>query len=186
MLMQREAQRLKLCSSLAAVPLATLKLSARARKFPPAFTFIAALLALMAACSRAQSTGESKPAAPTQSAVMRSVTVKFDYDFTKFPPCSEKITKKCVKQFNVYEVSGDKPIFLFSIPVPPNAKGKMTGINGSAPQKHPFFTGPHRFGVSAKGPDPNYESNPYDCVTFAQVLPDNQTPPTPGNSPPKK
>jgi|GEM_PF-1427940 len=151
-----------------------------------------------------QSGDDSKPPAPTQSSkqvppsvpdaqtslqppqsVMRTVTVKFDYDFTKFPPCSAKITKKCVKQFNVYEVSGNKPIFLFSIPVPPNAKGKVVGISGSAPQRRAFFTGPHRFGVSAKGRDPNYESSPYGCVTFAQVLPDNPMLPTSSNSPPK-
>ena len=160
--------------------------------------------AMMSACSRAQSSGESKLATSAQSAntsakqaaaqvplqppqaVMRTIKVKFDYDFSRFPACSAKVTQKCVQEFNVYEVSAKPPIFLFSIPVPPHAKGKMTGITGSAPQKHSFFTGPHRFGVTAKGPGLNYESDPYLAMTFAEVLPDNVAPPAPSNTSPKK
>ena len=159
--------------------------------------------AMMSACSRAQSSGESKLATSAQSAntstkqaaarvplqppqaVMRTVKVKFDYDFSRFRACSAKVTQKCVQQFNVYEVSG-KPIFLFSIPVPPNARGKMTGIKGSAPQKQSFFTGPHRFGVTAKGPGVNYESDPYQAMTFAEVLPDSAAAPAPSSSSTKK
>jgi hypothetical protein len=158
----------------------------------------------MSACSRAQSSGESKPAVSAQSAntsakqaaaqvplqppqaVMRTVKVKFDYDFSRFPACSAKVTQKCVQEFNVYEVSAKSPIFLFSIPVPSHAKGKMTGIVGSAPQKQSFFTGPHRIGVTAKGPGLNYESDPYLAMTFAEVLPDSAAAPAPSNSSPKK
>jgi len=154
----------------------------------------------MSACSRSQSSGESKLSGSAQSAkqperqqplqppqaVMRTVKVKFDYDFSRFPACSAKITRKCVQQFNVYEVSANPPIFLFSIPVPPDAKGKMSGITGSAPQKRSFFTGPHRFGVTAKGPGLNYESDPYLSMTFAEVLPDTAAAPAPSNSSPKK
>jgi hypothetical protein len=158
----------------------------------------------LSACSRAQSSGESKLAASTQSAntsakqadpqqplpppqaAMRTVRVKFDYDFSSFSACSAKVTQKCVQQFNVYEVSAKPPVFLFSIPVPQNAKGKMTGITGSAPQKQSFFTGPHRFGVTAKGPGLNYESDPYQAMTFAEVLPDSAPAPASNNSSPKK
>lgn len=178
------------------------------RKTSGGVTTIALMLSLglgmMSACSRVQSSGESKLAASTQSAntsakqpgsqqplqppqaVMRTVKVKFDYDFSRFPACSAKVTQKCAQQFNVYEISAKPPIFLFSIPVPPNAKGKMTGITGSAPQKHSFFTGPHRFGVTAKGPGLNYESDPYQAMTFAEVLPDSTAVPAPSNSSPKK
>jgi hypothetical protein len=160
--------------------------------------------AMMSACSRAQSSGESKLAASTQSAntsanqpgpqqplqppqaVMRTVKVKFDYDFSRFSACSAKITQRCVQQFNVYEVSAKPPIFLFSIPLPRKTKGLVKGITGSGPQKRSFLTGPHRFGVTAKGPGLNYESDPYQAMTFAEVLPDSASAPAPSNSSPKK
>jgi hypothetical protein len=157
-----------------------------AQGLPLILATIMAVAALMSACSRAQSSVESKPHALAQATVMRTVKVKFDYDFSRFPACSAKITQKCVQQFNVYEVSAKPPIFLFSIPVPPNAKKKMTGITGSAPQKQSFFTGPHRFGVTAKGPGLNYESDPYLAMTFAEVLPDSTAAPAPSNTSPKK
>jgi hypothetical protein len=188
--------------SLAEAPLAI-------RKTSPGVNTIAVSLALglamitmqMSACSRGQSTGESKLAVSTQSAnastkhpdprqppqaVMRTVKVKFDYDFSRFPACSAKITQKCVQQFNVYEVSAKPPIFLFSIPLPRKTKGMVKGITGSAPQKRSFFTGPHRFGVTAKGPGLNYESDPYQAMTFAQVQPDSATSPDSSHSTPKK
>jgi hypothetical protein len=34
-----------------------------------------------------------------------TVTVTFNCDFSKYPPCSTKIVKKCIKQFDVWEVS---------------------------------------------------------------------------------
>ncbi|HXN17429.1 MAG TPA: hypothetical protein VN875_03785 [Candidatus Binatus sp.] len=173
-----------------------------ANVFAPALMLIIAIVALTATSSWAQSDDDSKPPAPTQSSkaapppppdtqaspeppesVMRTVTVSFNYDFSKFPPCSATVTKKCIVQFNVYEVSANKPIFLFSIPVPPNAKGPVNEITGSAPKKHAFFTGPHRFGVSAKMPGAHAESDPYLCMTFAQVLPDNPTSTAPSNAP---
>ena len=157
-----------------------------AQRLPLIVATIMAIAALISGCSRAQSSGQSKPRVLAQSAVMRTVTVKFDYDFSRFPVCSAKVTQKCVQQFNVYEVSAKPPIFLFSIPVPPKAKGKMTGITGSAPQKQSFFTGPHRFGVTAKGPGLNYESDPYLAMTFAEVLPDGAATPAPSNTSPKK
>jgi hypothetical protein len=157
-----------------------------AQGLPLILATLMAIAALMFGCSRAQSSGQSKPQVLAQSSVMRTVTVTFDYDFSRFPACSTKITQKCVQQFNVYEVSAKPPIFLFTVPLPPNAKGKMTGIPGSAPKKQSFFTGPHRFGVTAKGPGLNYESDPYLAMTFAEVLPDSAAAPAPSNTSPKK
>ncbi len=173
-----------------------------ANVYTSALMLIIAIVALTVTSSWAQSGDDSKPPAPTQSSkaapppppatqaspepaqsVMRTVTVSFNYDFSKFPPCSATVTKKCIVQFNVYEVSANKPVFLFSIPVPPNAKGPVNEITGSAPKKHAFFTGPHRFGVSAKMPGASAESDPYLCMTFAQVLPDNPTSTAPSNAP---
>jgi hypothetical protein len=142
--------------------------------------------------SAGQSPTQAAPAAQTAEgppqAVRRTVVVTFNYDFSKYPPCSGTVTKKCIQQFNVWEVSATKPIFLYTIPVPPNATGVVTGITGSSPNKRVFFTGPHRFGVSAKMPAPDGESNPYQCMVFAQVLPDNPAAPAeaPRNSPPHK
>jgi hypothetical protein len=99
---------------------------------PLIFATIMAIAALMSGCSRVQSSGQSKPQVLAQSSVMRTVTVTFDYDFSRFPACSTKITQKCVQQFNVYEVSAKPPIFLFTVPVPPNAKGKMTVLYRTA------------------------------------------------------
>jgi hypothetical protein len=136
-----------------------------------------------------QSTAQA-PTAPTSSAqtpegppqaVRRTVTVAFNYDFSKYPPCSATVTKKCIQQFNVWEVSADKPIFLFTIPVPVNATGLVKDISGTSPKKRVFYTGPHRFGVSAKMAPPDGESNPYQCMVFAQVLPD--TPAVPAQAP---
>jgi hypothetical protein len=177
--------------------------------FAAAVVLVLAVAMLATASSGMQSGDDSRPPAPTQSSkqapppkpdaqtssqppqsVMRAVTVTFNYDFSQFPPCSVTVTKKCIQQFNVYEVSGSKPVFLFSIPVPANAKGKVNEITGSAPRKRAFFTGPHRFGVSAKMPGANAESDPYECMTFAQVAPDNPASSAPshapGNSSPKK
>ncbi|MGD0403429.1 MAG: hypothetical protein ABSB66_09535 [Candidatus Acidiferrales bacterium] len=167
-----------------------------------------AIVALMPGHLRAQASGKLTPPAPSQSAsqahteppsaaqtaeapaqvVQRTVSVTFDYDFSAFPPCSAKVTKKCIQQFNVWEVSAPTPIFLFSIPIPPDAKGLVKGITGTASKKRALFTGPHRFGVSAKMAPPGGESDPYRCMVFAQVLPDNPAAPvqTPSSSSPQK
>lgn len=157
--------------------------------------------ALMPAGMAAQSS-RSTPPAPSQSAVevptpaasasqaaeqqpqvvQRTVTVTFDYDFSKYPACSAKVTKKCIQQFNVWEVSDPaRQVFLFTVPVPSDAKGLVKGITGTSPKKRSFFTGPHRFGVSAKtpAPGPRGESDPRLCMAFGQALPDNSVSPAP-------
>jgi hypothetical protein len=179
--------------------------------FVAVFAISGAFAALMPTRVAAQSSRLSTPPTPSLSAVQvptqaasasqtaeqqpqvvqRTVTVAFDYDFSKYPPCSAKVTKKCIQQFNVWEVSDPaKQLFLFTVPVPPDARGVVKGITGTAPKKRAFFTGPHRFGVSAKTPEPGPrgESNPYLCMAFAQVLPDNPASPAsaPNNSSPHK
>ncbi|MGB8521811.1 MAG: hypothetical protein WCD43_02500 [Candidatus Acidiferrales bacterium] len=187
----------------------TIKRLGHGKKIFAAFFAIGGtIIALMPAHLAAQASGKLTPPAPSQSTVQvptqpasatqtpeapsqvvqRTVSVTFDYDFSAFPPCSAKVTKKCIQQFNVWEVSAPTPIFLFSIPISPDAKGLVKGITGTAPKKRALFTGPHRFGVSAKMAPPGGESNPYQCMVFAQVLPDNPAAPTqaPGSSSPQK
>jgi hypothetical protein len=176
--------------------------------FAVLFAIGGTIIALMPGHLTAQTSGKLTPPAPSQSTiqvptqptsaaqtpevppqvVQRTVTVTFDYDFSTFPSCSAKATKKCIQQFNVWEVSAPTPIFLFSIPVSPGAKGLVKGITGTATKKRALFTGPHRFGVSAKMPPPGGESNPYQCMVFAQVLPDNPAAPAqaPSSSSPQK
>jgi hypothetical protein len=44
-----------------------------------------------------------------------TIVVTFDYDFTAVPACSEKVSKKCIAKFVVYDISGEKPYKLFTI-----------------------------------------------------------------------
>ena len=120
--------------------------------------------------SSGQASAPSKTSAASQSSTSQqpsqhTVTVKFDYDFTKIHACSASVTSKCIKQFNVYEVSGSTPIPLFSIPAPSGASSFVRGITGTSSQRA-FFPGPHRIGVAAQVAQ-GAESNPYNCMTFA-------------------
>lgn len=80
---------------------------------------------------------------------MHKVSVQFDYDFGKHPACVEKsAVKNCIKQFNVYDVSGER-FRLFSIPVPKDAKGFVKGITGTSPSRS-FLPGVHYISVTAE------------------------------------
>jgi hypothetical protein len=100
-------------------------------------------------------------------AAMHSITLTFDYDFTKTPACSENVKKQCVAKFSVYDISGDKPYFLFSAPVPDGAHGVMKGITATSPRML-FAVGKHRIAVSAQQPD-GKESSPRDCKTIIEI-----------------
>ena len=91
---------------------------------------------------------QQQPAAQEQSSSKHKITVTFDYDFTAAPPCSAKVTKKCIKQFNVYDVSGPKRYKLFTIPAPESAKGSAKGITGTS-EPLLFESGKHRIAVTA-------------------------------------
>jgi len=112
---------------------------------------------------------------PAAGSAMRSITVQFDYDFTKTPACTTKVTKACVQKFDVYDISGEKPYLLCSIPVPQNAQGLMKGITASSPRMW-FAVGRHRIGVSAQMPD-GEKSPPRDCKVIVEIKADS--PPDP-------
>jgi hypothetical protein len=112
---------------------------------------------------------------PTAGSAQHSITVQFDYDFTKTPACTVKVTKACVQKFNVYDISGEKPYLLFSIPAPQNAQGVMKGITATSPRMW-FAIGSHRIGVSAQMPD-GEKSRPRDCKVIIEIKADN--PPSP-------
>ena len=95
------------------------------------------------------------------------IVVTFDYDFTAVPACSEKVTKKCITKFIVYDISGEKPYKLFTIPVPAGATGKVKGISGES-QPLLFESGKHLLGVSAQR-DSGEESNPHATTVWATI-----------------
>jgi hypothetical protein len=109
---------------------------------------------------------KSEEPVPAGSA-MHTITVTFDYDFTKTPACSDKAKKQCVARFSVYDISSDKPYFLFSAPVPDRAQGLMKGIRATSPRML-FAVGKHRIAVSAQEPD-GKESPPRDCKTIIEI-----------------
>jgi hypothetical protein len=115
---------------------------------------------------------------PAAGSAQHSITVHFDYDFTKTPACTAKVTKACVQKFDVYDISSAKPYLLFSIPVPPNAQGLMKGITATSPRMW-FAVGSHRIGVSAQMPD-GEKSPPRDCKVIIEIKADS--PPSPPES----
>jgi hypothetical protein len=121
---------------------------------------------------------QKAPDPPVAGSAMHSITVQFDYDFTKTPVCTAKVTKACVQKFNVYDISSEKPYLLFSIPAPPNAQGLMKGITATSPRMW-FAVGRHRIGVSAQMPD-GEKSPPRDCKVIIEIKADN--PPNPPES----
>lgn len=99
--------------------------------------------------------------------VKHIVTVTFDYDFTANHACSAAISKKCVTQFNVYDISGGKPYKLFTISAPSGASGPVKGITGDS-QPLLFESGKHLFAVTAQTAG-GEESSPRACSTWATV-----------------
>jgi hypothetical protein len=95
--------------------------------------------------------------------VKHTITVKFDYNFTPTPACSEKVTKKCIAKFVVYDISGGKPYKLFEIPVPADASGAMKGISGES-QPLLFESGKHLVAVTAQNDSGGESSAPASAV----------------------
>ena len=95
--------------------------------------------------------------------VKHTITVKFDYNFTATPACSQKVTKKCIAKFVVYDISGGKPYKLFEIPVPADASGAMKGISGES-QPLLFESGKHLVAVTAQNDSGEESSAPASAV----------------------
>jgi hypothetical protein len=81
--------------------------------------------------------------------VKHTIAVKFDYNFAATPACSQKVTKKCIAKFVVYDISGGKPYKLFEVPVPADASGAVKGISGES-QPLLFESGKHLVAVTAQ------------------------------------
>jgi hypothetical protein len=110
--------------------------------------------AAYAGASTQQQTTSAQSPAPLKNdpANEHTIVITFDYDFQKNPPCAEKpALKTCIKQFVVYDVSGQR-LRLFSIPVPDGAHGLVKGIEGQSPRLV-FLPGTHLIAVTAQHAD---------------------------------
>ena len=98
-----------------------------------------------------------------------TITVTFDYNFAVTPACSPTLTQKCVKQFNVYDISAGitKRTQIGSIPVPSSATGRVKGISGTT-ESFLFYPGRHRLAVSAQMSD-GTESDLLLCTLMVQI-----------------
>lgn len=96
--------------------------------------------------------------------------MEFRYDFFRDPACPAKKSKRCVKQFNVYNLTDTgKRYLLFSIPAPKGAGDKSRRISGKS-KPLVFAPGKHLIGVSAVN-DQGSESNPQDCTIMVDISP---------------
>ena len=98
-----------------------------------------------------------------------TLTVTFNYDFTTDNACSAAVTKGCLQQFNIYDVTTGTPVKLFSVPAPSAANSAVTGITGTSALL-PLKSGVHTFGATAQMAD-GTESSPNASTATATVLP---------------
>jgi len=99
-----------------------------------------------------------------------TVAVTLNYDFTVDNACSSSVTSGCVKQFNIYDITGGAaPVKLFAIPAPSGASTAMTGITGTSGLVT-LKAGVHTFAATAQMAD-GTESNPNASTATATVSP---------------
>ncbi|HSC45898.1 MAG TPA: hypothetical protein VLC94_08705 [Candidatus Acidoferrum sp.] len=98
-----------------------------------------------------------------------TITATLNYDFTTDNACTATATTGCVKQFNIYDLSGSAPAKLFSIAAPSGANGPVTGITGTSAALT-LRSGSHTFGATAQMAD-GTESDPNACTATALVKP---------------
>ena len=99
-----------------------------------------------------------------------SVAVTLNYDFSVDNACSSSVTTGCVKQFNIYDISGGgTPVKLFSIAAPGGANSAVTGITGTSGAVT-LKAGVHAFAATAQMAD-GTESSPNGSTATAGVAP---------------
>jgi hypothetical protein len=104
-------------------------------------------------------------AAPAQ----HTISVTLNYDFTVDNACSASVTTACLKQFNIYDVSGSTPVKLFSVAAPSGANSAVTGIAGTS-GSIALKSGIHTFAATAQLAD-GTESSPNASTATATVAP---------------
>ena len=99
-----------------------------------------------------------------------TLSVTLNYDFTVDNGCSTTVTSGCVKQFNIYDITGGgTPVKLFSVSAPSGANTSMTGITGSSTLLT-LKAGVLTFAATAQMAD-GTESSPNACTATATVAP---------------
>jgi len=99
-----------------------------------------------------------------------TVSVTLNYDFTVDNACSSSVTTGCVKQFNIYDITGGgTPVKLFSIAAPGGANSAVTGITGTSGPVT-IRSGVHTFAATAQMAD-GTESSPNGSTATAGVAP---------------
>ena len=127
-----------------------------------------AALAAGVCCAQGKAQSQAQSQSEPQSQTPKhTITVTFDYDFTATHACSPKVTKKCIAKFIVYDISGQKPYKLFTIPVPADANGPVKGISGVS-QPLLFESGKHLLTVTAQK-DSGEESSPSASSVWATI-----------------
>lgn len=126
-----------------------------------ALVFAAALAAAFPGVARARASRAQPPRKHT-------VTVRFNYNFKKVHACPAKAHKRCVAKFNIYNVTvHGQRYFLFSIPAPANARGKVKHITGKS-KPLLLAAGKHMIAVTAVW-NTGAESNLYGSTTMVRV-----------------
>jgi hypothetical protein len=98
-----------------------------------------------------------------------SLTVTLNYDFTVDNACTTAVTKNCLQQFNIYELTSGTPVKLFSVPAPPGANNAVTGITGTSGALS-LKSGVYIFGATAQMADGS-ESSPNASTATATAAP---------------
>ena len=104
-------------------------------------------------------------AAPGQ----HTVTVTLNYDFTVDNGCSVTVLTSCLKQFNIYDITGGGKVLLFSVPAPTGANNAVTGITGTSGTLT-LKSGLRTFAATAQMAD-GTESDPNASTATAVVKP---------------
>jgi hypothetical protein len=129
----------------------------------------ASSLARLAAVATAFALATALPSATQATPGQHTLTVTFNYDFTTDNACSATVTKSCLQQFNIYDVTTGTPVKLFSVPAPAGATTAVTGITGTSALL-PIKSGVHTFGATAQMAD-GTESSPNASTATATVPP---------------
>ena len=104
------------------------------------------------------------------AAGQHTMAVTLNYDFSVDNACSSSVTTGCIKQFNIYDITGGAtPVKLFSIAAPSGANGAVTGITGTSGAVT-LKSGVHTFAATAQLAD-GTESSPNGSTATATVGP---------------
>ncbi len=113
--------------------------------------------------------GSSSTQSPTQAPVPHTISVSFDYDFDRTPACTEKITRRCVQKFVIYDISSgaNHAYPIGTVALPDHPYGQRRAIVGKT-DPHVFESGRHLIAISAQEPEPQphpLESNTVGCTS---------------------